>query len=97
MGGKIIKNSNSNLDSDLELFDPYQFIDSVFDINTINRKIFNLNKINPEGFSENIFVNPVSKIQNLGWKKISDGMLWHCILGHASLIIFDNFKEIMKY
>ena len=99
IGRENNKELDSNLDSDLELFDSDQFIDSDFDNNTINRKIFNLNKINPEGLSENMFTNPVSKIQNLELKKISEGMLWHCRLGHASLKYLRQLQrnnEILK-
>ena len=61
-----------------------EFEDSDLNQNKINRKIHDLNKVNPEGISENMFYNQVID-SDLKLNKISEGMLWHIRLGHVSL------------
>ena len=77
-----------------EVLDSDLFLDSDFDKNTINRKILNFNEINPEGLSNDMFLNQNLINQNSNIKKISEGMLWHLRLGHASI---NYLKCLQKY
>ena len=78
---------NQNVsDSDL-------FTDSDFDKDKINRKILDLSTINPNRLTDVIFINSNLNTHDFEIKKISDGMLWHMRLIHASI---NYHKQIQK-
>ena len=56
-------------------------------------KILDVNKINPEGITDDMFKNHNPKAQNSNIRKISDSMLWHKRLDHATL---NYLKQLQK-
>ena len=83
---EIGREKNSELEIDSEKSEP--------GINkyTINRKILDLNGLNFKDIPENLLINEINKTVTIS-KKISEALLWHQRLGHASV---KYLKELQK-